>query len=114
MLDRKAPNSTSSLINGINIIVELIRRYCRYLLCNTSEIETVEMHHHEYTVQTQNTIPTPQYPALEKISILSSDFNDVFHVFSDNLKAFAYSLDKPLSVVRHFADLDWTSEYHSR
>ena len=32
MLDRDAPNSTSSLTNGINIIMELIRRYCRYIV----------------------------------------------------------------------------------
>ena len=76
-----------------------------------SEIETVEMHHHEYTVQTQNTVPTPPYPAIEKISILSSDFNDVFHVFCDNLKSFAYSLDNPLSVVNLKIDIDWTIKY---
>jgi hypothetical protein len=30
MLDKDAPCVSSSLSNGINIIIELIRRYCRY------------------------------------------------------------------------------------
>jgi serine/threonine-protein phosphatase 6 regulatory subunit 3 len=34
MLDKQAPNAPSSLANGINIIIELIRRYCRYMSYN--------------------------------------------------------------------------------
>ncbi|KAJ3368545.1 hypothetical protein HDU91_000491 [Kappamyces sp. JEL0680] len=91
MLNREAPYATSSLVNGINIIMEIIRRYC-------SEIETVEMHHHEYTVQAQSMLSPPPYPGLEKIHALATDLNDLFEVFCDNLKLFAYSLDHPLSV----------------
>merc|ERR1719354_458988 len=90
MLDREAPHSISSLTNVINMIVDLIRRYC-------SEIETVEMLHHEYTVVTQNSDPPPPYPGMERIAALSSSFNDVLSILCSNLNQIAFALDNPLS-----------------
>lgn len=91
MLNRDAPHCTSSLINGINVLMELIRRYC-------SEIETVEMHHHDYTIQSQILANPPPYSGMEKVISLSTDLNDVFTVFCDNLKFFAFALDNPKSI----------------
>jgi len=41
MLDDKAPNSTSSLIHGTTVIIDLIRRYC-------GDIENAEYQQHQY------------------------------------------------------------------
>ncbi|KAI8902539.1 SIT4 phosphatase-associated protein-domain-containing protein [Globomyces pollinis-pini] len=94
MLTRDQPPAqcTSSLASGIMVIMELIRRYC-------SEIETAEMQHHEYTIQFQNTTSPPPFQGMEKIISLSTDLNDLFAVFCENLEKFAFALNHPLSVV---------------
>ncbi|KAJ3261114.1 hypothetical protein HK103_006423 [Boothiomyces macroporosus] len=72
MLDRTSENCTTSLINGISVIMELIRRYC-------SEIESAEVQHHEFNVRNQNGNPNTPYPGLDKIIALSIDLNDLFY-----------------------------------
>ncbi|KAJ3000160.1 hypothetical protein HDV02_000443 [Globomyces sp. JEL0801] len=64
-----------------------------------SEIETAEMQHHEYTIQFQNTTSPPPFQGMEKIISLSTDLNDLFAVFCENLEKFAFALNHPLSVV---------------
>ena len=63
-----------------------------------SEIETVEMHHHDYTIQAQSIANPPPYSGIEKVISLSTDLNDVFSTFCDNLKQFAFALDHPKSI----------------
>jgi hypothetical protein len=88
MLDRSQANTSSSLTNGITVVMEIIRRYC-------SEIEAVEMQHHDYL---QQNMPNPApYPGLEKVISLSSDLNDLFSVFCENLSLFANALDNPIT-----------------
>ncbi|RKO84944.1 SIT4 phosphatase-associated protein-domain-containing protein, partial [Blyttiomyces helicus] len=84
MLDRSAPNTSTTLTNGINIIIELIRRYC-------SEIEQAEMQLHHS--QGQRTIPPS--PSPEKLMSLATDLNDLLRVLGDKLLLFAELLDSP-------------------
>jgi hypothetical protein len=92
MVDREKPYSTSSLTNGVNIIMELFRRYC-------SEIEQAEFQHHEYQVQIQVNRNSPQSPTAEKLKALSIDLNDLFKVIGDSLSTFSTYLCDPKAVV---------------
>ncbi|KAL2915930.1 sporulation-induced protein [Polyrhizophydium stewartii] len=90
MLDRGAPNSTSSLTNGINVIMELVRKY-------SSEIEHAEIQHHEFQVQMQANRMGPVLPTPEKLNALSVDLNDLLRVFTQNVANFAELLVSPKS-----------------
>ncbi|KAI8823077.1 SIT4 phosphatase-associated protein-domain-containing protein [Fimicolochytrium jonesii] len=85
MLDERSPQSATTLVNGINIIIELIRRYC-------SEIEQAEYQQHQYQQQpvTQRTGPPP--PAPEKLRALATDLNDLLHVIGSRLTQFSQLL----------------------
>ncbi|KAJ3333829.1 hypothetical protein HDU76_002935 [Blyttiomyces sp. JEL0837] len=97
MLDRNAPNATSSLANGINIIIELIRRYC-------SEIEQAEYQQHQYqTQQVVNSRGLP-LPTQEKIHALSTDLNDLLRVIGERVEEFADLLVHP----RNLGNIDTT------
>ncbi|KAI9324834.1 SIT4 phosphatase-associated protein-domain-containing protein [Zopfochytrium polystomum] len=88
MLDKEAPNASSTLANGINIIIEIIRRYC-------SEIEQAEYQQHQFQQQmisprTGNILPTE-----EKVRILATDLNDLLHALGDRVEEMAVLLDNP-------------------
>ncbi|KAJ3120837.1 hypothetical protein HK098_004202 [Nowakowskiella sp. JEL0407] len=92
MLQPDAPSATNTLINGINIIIELIRRYC-------SDIEQAEYLHHQYQVavqqnQLQHGLPPP---SPEKLVILATDLNDLLRVIALRLGDFAVLLSSPRS-----------------
>ncbi|KAK5664810.1 sporulation-induced protein [Batrachochytrium dendrobatidis] len=91
MLDQKAPHATSSLTHGINIIVELIRKYC-------SEIENAEIQHHDYLVQVQANRQCPRHPTPERLNALSVDMNDLLHVVKASLPEFVKLLATPRSL----------------
>lgn len=88
MLDRSKPNSLSSLVNGINVLMELIRRYC-------SEIESAEVQQQEFMAQVQQGQASPPYPLAERTAILSTELNSLFIEFCKNLPKLGYSLDFP-------------------
>ncbi|KAH9267718.1 hypothetical protein BASA83_009792 [Batrachochytrium salamandrivorans] len=92
MLDQSAPNSSSSLTNGINIIVELIRKYC-------SEIENAEMQHHDYLAQIQANRQCPIHPTPERLNALSVDMTDLLSVVKDNLPEFVKLLAAPKNII---------------
>jgi hypothetical protein len=78
-------SSASSLTNGINIIIELIRRYC-------SDIESAEMTHHQYTMT----------------SSLDTESNDRPHPITDQqIRALAVDLDGLLRVIGKYVEA-WT------
>ncbi len=56
------------------------------------------MHHHDYTIQAQSMANPPPYSGVDKVISLATDLNDVFLVFCDNLKNFAFALDNPKSI----------------
>ncbi|KAJ3223481.1 hypothetical protein HK099_001064 [Clydaea vesicula] len=85
MLD-KGCESTSILTNGINIIIELIRRYC-------SEIEQAEYSQHHYQNQTHK--QGPIQPSQEKLDSLATDLNELLRVLGKRLGAFAELLANP-------------------
>ncbi|KAI8928314.1 SIT4 phosphatase-associated protein-domain-containing protein [Entophlyctis helioformis] len=91
MLDRDAANSTSSLTNGINIIMELIRKYC-------SEIEHAEIQHHEYQVQLQSNRVGMVLPTAEKLNALAVDMNDLLLVITNRIVDFASFLERPKAI----------------
>lgn len=91
MLDHDKPNSTSSLINGINILMELFRRYC-------SEIEHAEFQYHEYLVESENDPDVEILPSFESLTSLSIDTNALFLVLGENLPKFCAYLDLPKDV----------------
>lgn len=92
MVDREKPYSTSSLTNGVNVIMELFRRYC-------TEIEQAEFQHHEHQLNIQVNRNSPIMPTPEKLQSLSTDLNDLFKVIGDSLPAFSTFLSNPKSVV---------------
>ena len=94
MLNREALFSISSHSNGINIIIELIRRYC-------SEIEQLEYqyHQHELSKQQSRGIALIQEPATEKVYGLGTDLNHLLDIISVNICEFAKLLLEPRSVV---------------
>ncbi|KAI8839574.1 SIT4 phosphatase-associated protein-domain-containing protein [Chytridium lagenaria] len=91
MLDKNAKNSTSTLTNGINIIIELIRRYC-------SEIEQAEYQQHQYHTQIQMTRGGGAVPSDEKLCALATDLNELLKVIGDRLFEFAGLLMAPRNV----------------
>ncbi|KAJ3197224.1 hypothetical protein HK101_005254 [Irineochytrium annulatum] len=93
MLDKGAKNSASTLTNGINIIIELIRRYC-------SEIEQAEYQQHQY----QSQVPPqqrigPPVPSDEKLCALATDLNDLLRILGSHLNEFADLLTSPRNIV---------------
>ena len=86
-LDRGKQFSASSLIQGICVLMEIIRKYC-------SEVEIAEGQYHEFTV---NKTPgqSIEYPAKQKIIALSTDLNDLFAELCVRLGDFAEVLDNP-------------------
>eukprot|EP00842_Homolaphlyctis_polyrhiza_P005780 jgi/Hompol1/6202/HPOL_004872-RA len=99
MLDRDAPNSTSSLTNGIGIIMELIRKYCRSSVNAVGfEIEHAEIQQHEYQLQLQAGRAMNPFPTPEKLNTLSCDMNDLLQVISGRLVDFVALLHSPKSV----------------
>lgn len=106
MLDKEGSGSTSSILtNGINIIIELIRRYC-------SEIEQAEFQQHSYQQQTQlgmtsgsalsSTNGGSGEPNAEKMYALGSDLVDLLVVLGNRLGEFAELLERPRLPVRAF------------
>lgn len=102
MFDNDAPYSTSSLINGINIIIELIRKYC-------SDIEQIEFQYHQYKSSLENSNnqngkngPPPledvTKPSDEQIYMLATSINTMLHIINTRLSDFKYLLSHPKSV----------------
>ncbi|ORX75068.1 SAPS-domain-containing protein [Anaeromyces robustus] len=107
MFDNDAPYSTSSLINGINIIIELIRKYC-------SDIEQIEYQYHQYKLNQENNNSssnntkngnslTPQMeevakPSAEQIYMLAISINTILHIINSHLSDFKYLLSHPKSI----------------
>ncbi|ORX53291.1 SAPS-domain-containing protein [Piromyces finnis] len=100
MLDEKAPNSTSSLIHGTTVIIDLIRRYC-------GDIEQAEYQQHQYDHfqqenirdenQYQDVVP-PNPPTTAQFEKLSLALNDLLNVLGNNLEKFEYLLLHPKSI----------------
>jgi len=100
MLDEKAPNSTSSLIHGTTVIIDLIRRYC-------GDIEQAEYQQHQYDHfqqenmrdenQYQDVVP-PTPPTKAQFEMLSLALNDLLNVLGNNLEKFEYLLLHPKSI----------------
>ncbi|KAG0188779.1 hypothetical protein DFQ28_004387, partial [Apophysomyces sp. BC1034] len=84
MLDPDAPNSTSTLINGVTIIIDLIRH-------NNSDMDNDPMLNGVYSYQT-NTIA--RHPSVS--------LADMLKVLADRVSDFNNLLVKPKSVVRAF------------
>ncbi|KAJ3094817.1 hypothetical protein HDU97_007546 [Phlyctochytrium planicorne] len=94
MLDKNAKNSTSTLTNGINIIIELIRRYC-------SEIEQCEYQQHQYHQQLQVTRGgVAPVPSDAKLCALATDLNELLSVIGARLSEFAGLLTAPRNLVQ--------------
>ncbi|KAJ3056073.1 hypothetical protein HK097_008201 [Rhizophlyctis rosea] len=91
MLDKTAPNTGSTLTNGINIIIELIRRYC-------SEIEQAEFQQHQHQLQQQQSRQGPPPPSEEKLQSLATDLNDLLRVLGSRLLEFADLLTAPRNI----------------
>ncbi|TPX57476.1 hypothetical protein PhCBS80983_g03815 [Powellomyces hirtus] len=88
MLDQTTPQSATTLTNGINIIIELIRRYC-------SEIEQAEYQQHQYQLQPVQQRQGPPPPSEEKLKALATDLNDLLRVIGCRLMQFAELLHAP-------------------
>ncbi|KAI8824378.1 SIT4 phosphatase-associated protein-domain-containing protein [Fimicolochytrium jonesii] len=88
MLDDPSSHSASALMNGINIIIELIRRYC-------SEIEQAEYLQHQYQLSQAHQRQAISPPSQEKLKALATDLNDLLHVIGDRLTQFAELLHGP-------------------
>eukprot|EP00833_Pecoramyces_ruminatium_P000440 jgi/Orpsp1_1/1174472/evm.model.c7180000050247.1 len=109
MFDNEAPYSTSSLINGINIIIELIRKYC-------SDIEQIEYQYHQYKLSQENNASngnsnngkngnplTPQLdeiskPSEEQLYMLATSINSILHIINTHLADFKFLLSHPKSI----------------
>ncbi|KAJ3116164.1 hypothetical protein HDU96_010273 [Phlyctochytrium bullatum] len=100
MLDKNAKHSTSTLTNGINIVIELIRRYC-------SEIEQAEYQQHQYHTQ-MAAAPMerlgPPVPSDAKLCALAIDLNELLKVIGERLGEFAGLLTTP----RNLSEIDTT------
>ncbi|TPX65063.1 hypothetical protein SpCBS45565_g05457 [Spizellomyces sp. 'palustris'] len=88
MLEKSAPHSGSTLTNGINIIIELIRRYC-------SEIEQAEYQQHQYQQLQQQQRQGPPPPSDEKLKALATDLNELLRVIGSRLLQFAELIHAP-------------------
>jgi len=102
MFDNEAPYSTSSLINGINIIIELIRKYC-------SDIEQIEYQYHQYKLSQENAANnnarngSPQIeevakPSDEQLYMLATSINTILHIINGRLIDFKNLLSHPKSI----------------
>ncbi|KAI8814145.1 SIT4 phosphatase-associated protein-domain-containing protein [Cladochytrium replicatum] len=91
MLEHDAPNATNTLTNGINIIIELIRRFC-------SEIEQAEYLFHQLQMTPQHKIGGPAPPSNDKLRVLATDLNDLLRVLARNIPEFAALLTSPRNV----------------
>lgn len=100
MLDENAPNSTSTLIHGTTVIIDLIRRYC-------GDIEQAEYQQHQYDQYQQENLkdenqyqeispPTP--PTQAQFEKLSLALNDLLDVLGNNLEKFENLLLHPKSI----------------
>ncbi|KAI9337958.1 SIT4 phosphatase-associated protein-domain-containing protein [Obelidium mucronatum] len=95
MLDKSAPNATSSLSSGVIIMIELIRRYC-------SEIEQAEFQQHQFQTQLMHTARGQEYgilPSPEKMKTLAVDLNDLLKVIGEKVQDFGMLLEHPRNVV---------------
>lgn len=109
MLDDSAPNATSTLANVINIVIELIRRYC-------SEIEQAEYQQHQLQTSVSPSSAsasrigfdltagmggggrgamTAAQLLSEKIATLSVDLIDLLAVIGERVEDMAVLLEKP-------------------
>jgi hypothetical protein len=99
MVEGNTPASVNSLTNGVNILIEVIRRYC-------SEIEQVEFQQHQVEMhKQQNSGGRPisvMEPSVYKIHALSIDLSDLLKVFRDNIVHFSKLLTHPRSEVTFF------------
>lgn len=60
------------------------------------------MQYHEFTVQCQNNMSNEPYPGIDKVYSLSTDMNNLFAVFCQNLGAFAAFIENPTTKVQVF------------
>ncbi|KAJ3288754.1 SAPS-domain-containing protein [Rhizoclosmatium globosum] len=91
MLDKTAPNATSSLSSGVIIMIELIRRYC-------SEIEQAEYQQHQFQTQIMQARGGQDFgilPTTEKMKSLAVDLNDLLKVIGEKVEDFSYLLEHP-------------------
>ncbi|KAJ3072850.1 hypothetical protein HDU98_002773 [Podochytrium sp. JEL0797] len=98
MLDKTAPNASSSLSSGVIIMIELIRRYC-------SEIEQAEFQQHQFQTQMMQTGRGNEFgilPTTEKMRSLSMDLNELLKVIGEKVHEFSYLLEHPRNM--HPAD----------
>ncbi|KAI9323937.1 SIT4 phosphatase-associated protein-domain-containing protein, partial [Zopfochytrium polystomum] len=96
MLDMESPNASSTLANGINIIIELIRRYC-------SEIEQAEYQQHQYQQQMSSPRSGFVLPTDEKVHVLATDLNGLLSVLGERVEDMAVLLEKPRTTLTYAA-----------
>ncbi len=82
MLDPDAPNATSTLVNGVSIIIDIIRH-------NNADLENDPAVTGLYGYSTNTTRPKP-------VSLA-----DMLKVMSDHIHQFTHLLLKPRSVVKY-------------
>lgn len=82
MLDPDAPNATSTLVNGVSIIIDIIRH-------NNADLENDPTVSGLYGYSTNTTRPKP-------VSLA-----DMLKVMSDHIPQFTHLLLKPRSVVKY-------------
>ncbi|KAJ3383991.1 hypothetical protein HDU92_003814 [Lobulomyces angularis] len=83
MVSEKNSRNNHVLINGINIIIELMRRYC-------SEIEQAEYQQHHHQIQTHKFSSNPV--SLEKLKALATDPNGLLRVLGTRINEFIHLL----------------------
>ncbi|KAI9358621.1 SIT4 phosphatase-associated protein-domain-containing protein [Zopfochytrium polystomum] len=88
MVDKESPNATSTLANGINIIIELIRRYC-------SEIEQAEYQQHQFQQQLISSPTGEALPTDQKLHQLATDLNNLLQVICERVEEMAVLLENP-------------------
>ncbi|KAI9352197.1 SIT4 phosphatase-associated protein-domain-containing protein [Obelidium mucronatum] len=91
MLDKSAPNASSSLSSGVIIMIELIRRYC-------SEIEQAEFQQHQFQTQLLQSSQAGDFgilPSTEKMKSLSVDLNDLLKVIGEKVEDFSILMEHP-------------------
>ncbi|KAJ1559583.1 hypothetical protein HK405_010070, partial [Cladochytrium tenue] len=88
MLDGSAPNAASTLANGINIMIEIIRRYC-------SEIEQAEYQQHQFQQQMLSPRSGSTFPTDEKVQVLATDLIELLRVVGERVEEMAILLDHP-------------------
>ncbi|KAJ3011609.1 UNVERIFIED_CONTAM: hypothetical protein HDU68_001601 [Siphonaria sp. JEL0065] len=91
MLDKNAPNASSSLSSGVIIMIELIRRYC-------SEIEQAEFQQHQFQTQLMQSSQAGDFgilPSTEKMKSLAVDLNDLLKVIGEKVDDFSFLMEHP-------------------